>query len=91
MTSTTTTGAPQFARAPYRRGRETRFEQIAIAADDRIDALLPGERDEVVVVRISRGRRAVARIIDDSRVTLDALDVLAHSALVYVAPELRSA
>jgi hypothetical protein len=62
--------------------------KVRIAADDRVDALAACEGDEVVVRAILCRRGLLDGVVNDRRVSPDALDELANGPVVDVGREL---
>jgi hypothetical protein len=77
------------SRRPDGRCIEASIEQVAISADDRVDALLDCQCDEIVVLAVTRRRRGIHRILNDRDVAPDTLDVLSPRPLVGIPSELR--
>src|SRR5215207_2390624 len=76
--------------SPHRWICEPDIDQVAVAADDRVDVLAACEGDEVVVLAVSCHRGLLDRVVDDHRVSPDALDELTNGPLVDVRDELRA-
>lgn len=76
------------AGTPHRWRFQSRVQQVAVPADERVDPLTACEGDQVVILAISSGDRLIGWIDRDRRVTPNPLYELPACAGIGVAREL---